>query len=123
MVLCGGVDGTVGAYSLLQNELDIQFSVGSPATRTIWAGSNAIVETSSGLVNVYEEGREISSFSAHAGEVTALAIHPSGEILASVGVDKSFTFYDLNKFDQVLQIYTGAGKLFAETLHGICVTG
>ena len=42
--------------------------------------------------------------------MTALALHPSGDILASVGVDKNYTFYDLASSVQVLQISTDSRK-------------
>ena len=83
--------------------------MGASVTNTLWAGNKAIVSTSAGLVKVFENGLETSSFSGHAGEVTALALHPSGEILASVGVDKSYIFYDLTSSVQALQISTDSG--------------
>ena len=62
------------------------------------------------MVKAFENGVEVSSFSGHAGAVTALALHPSGDILASVGVDKNYTFYDLTSSVQVLQISTDSRK-------------
>lgn len=84
--------------------------IGSSVTDTLWAGSKAIVGTSSGTIKTFENGIEVSEFSGHAGAVTALALHPSGEILASVGADKNYTFYDLTSSVQVLQISTDSGK-------------
>ena len=110
LALLGGSDGVAGVFSISQNKLDQELPVGSPVTDTLWAGSKAIVGTSSGTVKVFENDVEVSSFSGHAGAVTALALHPSGDILASVGVDKSYIFYDLTSFVQVLQMYTDSGK-------------
>ena len=110
LVLSGGDAGNAGVYNTSDDKLEQEFSISGPITSTLWAGSKTIVATTTGLISVFEEGRQISKFSAHAGEVTALARHPSGEILASVGVDKSFTFYDLNTSTQVLQIHTGSGE-------------
>lgn len=106
LALVGGSDGTAGIFSISQNNLVQELPVGSPVTEALWAGSKAIVGTSSGIVKAFENGVEVSSFSGHAGAVTALALHPSGDILASVGVDKSYIFYDLASSAQALQIFT-----------------
>lgn len=57
-----------------------------------------------------ENGSEIASFSDHAGPATGLAMHPSKEILASVGSDKSFVFYDLANLQRATRVYTNSGK-------------
>ena len=111
LALIGGSDGTTGVFSLSQNKLVQELSVGSSVTDALWAGSKAIVSTSSGMVKIFENGVELSSISGHAGAVTALAMHPSGDILASVGVDKSYIFYDLTSSVQVLQISTDSRKI------------
>lgn len=110
LALVGGSDGTAGIFSISQNNLVQELPVGSPVTEALWAGSKAIVGTSSGIVKAFENGVEVSSFSGHAGAVTALALHPSGDILASVGVDKSYIFYDLASSAQALQIFTDSGE-------------
>lgn len=110
LALLGGTDGIAGVFSISQNKLIQELPVGSPVTDTLWAGSKAVVGTSSGKVKAFENGVEVSSFSGHAGAVTALALHPSGDILASVGVDKSYILYDLTSSSQVLQISTDSGK-------------
>ena len=110
LALLGGSDGTAGVFSISQNQLVQELPVGSPVTDTLWAGSKAIIGTSSGIVKAFENGVEVSSFSGHAGAVTALTLHPSGDILASVGVDKSYIFYDLSSSVQALQIFTDSGK-------------
>lgn len=110
LALIGGSDGIAGVFSISQNKLVQELPVGSPVTDTLWAGSKAIVGTSSGTVKAYENGVEVSSFSGHAGAVTALALHPSGDILASVGVDKTYIFYDLTSSVQALQIATDSGN-------------
>lgn len=88
-----------------------ELAAGSPITDALWAGNRAILGTSAGAVKIFENDVEISSFSGHAGEVTALALHPSGEILASVGVDKSYIFYDLSSSTQALQMSTDSGMI------------
>ncbi len=109
LALLGGSDGIAGVFSISQNKLVQELPIGSPVTDTLWAGSKAIVGTSSGIVKAFENGVEVSSFSGHSGAVTALALHPSGDILASVGVDKSYIFYDLTSSVQAFQISTDSG--------------
>ena len=87
-----------------------EFSVGSLVTDSLWAGNRTVTGTSAGTVKILEDGNELASFSGHAGEVTGLAVHASGDILASVGVDKSYILYDLTSFAQSLQIFTNSGK-------------
>lgn len=111
LALLGGSDGTAGVFSISQNKLVQELPIGSPVTNTLWAGSKAIVGTSSGMVKTFENGVEVSSFSGHAGAVTALALHPSGDILASVGVDRSYIFYDLTSSVQALQVSTDSGEM------------
>ena len=84
--------------------------MGSSVTDSLWAGNRIVTGTSAGTVKIFEDGNEIASFSGHAGEVTGLAVHASGDILASVGVDKSYILYDLTSFAQSLQIFTNSGK-------------
>ena len=109
LVLSGGANGA-GVYSISQDRLDQELEARGPVSDTIWAGSNAIVGTKNGVVAVFEAGKLRITFQAHAGEVTALALHPSGDILASVGTDKSYAFYDLLSDRKVLQISTDSGE-------------
>ena len=111
LALLGGSDGIAGVFSISQNKLVQELPVGSSVTDALWAGSKAIVSTSSGVVKAFENGVEVSSFSGHAGAITALALHPSGDVLASVGVDKSYVFYDLTSSSQVLRISTDSRKI------------
>jgi len=111
LVLLGGDNGVAGVYSASQNEIVQEMEVGTgPVTAAVWAGTRAVVSTSSGVIKVFEGQSEVASFSGHAGKVTALAMHPSGDILASVGVDKSYILYDLTSYKQATQIYTDAGE-------------
>jgi len=111
LVLLGGDNGVAGIYSASENEIVQEMEVGSGAvTDAVWAGTRAVVSTSSGVIKVFEGQTEVASFSGHAGKVTALAMHPSGDLLASVGVDKSYILYDLTSYKQATQVYTDAGK-------------
>lgn len=113
LALVGGATGMAGVFSISQNkilyELFVVDSVGG-ITDSLWAGSLAVFATSSGLVKVFENGSEVSSYHKHAGKVTALAVHPSKEILASVGADKSYVLYDLTKSAPAMQTFTNSSK-------------
>ena len=110
-VLLGGSEGLAGVYSIANKQIVQTLKSRSGAiTDTLWAGTRAIIATSSGAVQIFENQSEISHFSSHAGEITALALHPSGDILASVGVDQSYVLYDLVSFSPATQIFTNSGK-------------
>jgi pre-mRNA-processing factor 19 len=79
-------------------------------TDAVWYGSKPVVSTSTGAVRVFDGENEVAEFTSHAGAANAIALHPSGELLASVGVDKSIVFYDLVGSRAVTQIYTECGK-------------
>lgn len=114
LALVGGADGAAGIYSISQKKIVHELDVGNgTVTDAIWVGGRAVFATSSGNVKIFEAGNEVSSFNGHSGEVTALAVHPSKEILASVGADKSYIFYDLVSLTQAIQVYTGSCKSFA----------
>lgn len=86
------------------------FKAGSAITGAVWFGARPVISTSSGAVMVF--GDSEATFTSHAGSANALALHPCGDILASVGVDKSFVFYDLATGKAITQVYTDSGKEF-----------
>ncbi|KAK4651003.1 hypothetical protein QC762_700710 [Podospora pseudocomata] len=104
----GGLDGKADIYSIQGNTVERSLDIGEPVTCTVWTGSKVILGTSKGSVKVLDSGSEVASFHVHAGAVTGLTVHPGGRILASVGVDKSFVFYDLETLQQVSRGYTDA---------------
>ena len=111
MVLLGGINGVAGIYSISRKEIvqTVRGGIGKVTTST-WAGTRAILAMSSGLVKIFEAGSETASFTTHAGEARGLAVHPSGDILASVGVDKYFVIYDLEASAVVMKVYTNTCK-------------
>ena len=105
----GGSDGTIGVFSVPDNSVVTTYQAGSAVTGSAWYGNSPVVSTSSGAVKAF--GDSGASFTSHAGSANALALHPSGDILASVGADKSFVFYDLPGSRAVSQVYTESGKI------------
>ena len=111
LVLLGGSDGVAAVYSLSQSQIVETLKCGSGAVVDgVWYGKKAVVALSTGSVKVFESGNEIASFNRHAGAVAALALHPCGDILASVGIDKSYILYDLEALKPITQIYSNTGK-------------
>lgn len=98
-----------GVYSVEENKVRETLEVGSPVTDAVWFGSSPVISTTSGAVKIFSGGDARTTFNSHAGSANRLALHPSGEILASVGVDKSFVFYDLPGGKAVTQVYTDSG--------------
>ena len=109
-MLLGGSHGKISVYSIKEKAVTEELNAGSAqVTATLWIGSKAVASTSTGNVKMFESGQETASFSGHSGEATAIASHPSGDILASVGVDKSYIFYDLTTNSIATQVLTDSG--------------
>lgn len=109
--LCGDSDGDIGVYDLKQNAFTTRSNVGAGGvTSGAWANDKAIVATSSGAVVVTQSGSVETKFHQHAGAATAVAVHPSGDLIASVGVDKSYILYDLHASKALTQVYSDQGK-------------
>ncbi|KZN88151.1 Pre-mRNA-processing factor [Penicillium chrysogenum] len=111
LALIGGVDGVVGVYSLSQKSVVQTLKTDGPVTGATWAGDKVVAGSSTGSVKVFENGAELASFASHAGEVTAVAVHATGDIAASIGVDKSYVLYDLATNTVVSQIFCDAALL------------
>ena len=116
--MVGGIDGVAGVYSLAEKRIIVSLKGGGGSiTDTVWMGNRAAIATSTGAIKIFEGGIELASFSSHAGEATALAAHPTGDILASVGVDKSYVLYDLTTTSVITQIFSDSGNHHPKTYH------
>lgn len=106
-----GGEGFAAIYSVPEKRL-IQVQLGQGVgTGSVWAGERVAISTSSGEVKLFEkDGTEVASCTAHAGEATDLALHASGDILASVGVDKSYVLYEVNTLKILSRTYTDSGE-------------
>lgn len=110
--MVGGVDGIAGIYSISKQQIVQALKVEGPVTDAAFAGTTAVVASATGSVKFFANGAETASFASHAGEVTAVAVHPTGDIVASVGVDKSYVLYDLATSSVGAQIFGNAGKTY-----------
>jgi pre-mRNA-processing factor 19 len=68
-----------------------------------------VVATQSGRIKVFQGQEELATFNSHFGRAAGIALHPSGDILASVGDDKSYVLYDLDAMTTITQVYTDSG--------------
>lgn len=109
VAIFGGVDGVTGLYSLTQEHLLTALKgEDGPITDVAWFGIRPVTGSASGVVRIWDENNS-AKIGSHAGEVTALALHPCKDLLVSVGVDKSWVTYDLNTGKAVCQVYTESG--------------
>lgn len=82
-----------------------------PITGVAWFGTRPIIASATGAVRIWDErGSNSVKIGSHAGDVRAIAMHPCGDLLASVGVDKSWVTYDLNNGKAICQVFTEAGE-------------
>lgn len=109
--LCGDSDGTMGIYDLKQSTFATRSQLNAGAILDgAWGNDKQIVSTSSGAVVIASEGTVQAKFEQHAGEATAVAVHPCGDILVSVGYDKSYVLYDLSSSKVLTQVYGDTGR-------------
>ncbi|RMJ28604.1 cell cycle control protein [Aspergillus sp. HF37] len=111
LALVGGTDGAVGVYSLPQRDVIYTLQTDGPVTDAVWASEKPVICSSTGSVNVFEKDNQAAGFSTHAGAATALAVHPTGDIIASAGTDKSYVLYDLATNSVITQIFSDASLL------------
>ena len=106
----GGLQGSSATYLIETDTLEREISVEDPVTDSIYAGSKVAFATSRGSVKVYQGEDQVADVTEHAGAATALSVHPGGQILASVGSDKSIVFYELASMRRIARAYTDSGE-------------
>ncbi|KAJ6779988.1 hypothetical protein PWT90_06872 [Aphanocladium album] len=104
----GGLQGQAAIYAVAADSLEREIPVGEPATSTLWTGSKLIFGTSNGGLKVFEGGNQVAAASEHSGPTTGLSVHPSGDIIASVGADKSLILYELASLKRVSRTFVDA---------------
>lgn len=110
------MEGTAAIYSIQADKAERTLQVGEPVTDAIWTGTKVIFATSKGSVKVYDSGTEKASFRDHSGPVTGISLHPGGELVASVGADRSIVFYSLETLTRVARVYADAGMCLSLVL-------
>jgi pre-mRNA-processing factor 19 len=96
-VVYASEDGTAVFYQSGTAGSPFSIDCGSRITAAVCWEDKAVFALASGQVKIYEGSRELRTFAVHAGAATGLALHPCGSLLASVGADKSYVLYDLEK--------------------------
>lgn len=110
LFVTGDSDGTIGIYDLKQSAFVTRSNLGAGAiTAASWARDTAVVSTANGAVVATSEGAVSATFHQHAGAASDIAVHPSGDLVASVGIDKSYVLYDLHAHSVLTQVYTDSG--------------
>ncbi|KAF4119817.1 pre-mRNA-processing factor 19 [Geosmithia morbida] len=102
----GGLKGDLAMYLFDSDKLGQQLSVGEPVTASLTTEIGVVCATAQGSVKVYQGDSLTAEASEHAGPATGLSLHPAGQILASVGSDKSIVFYDLASTKRISRAYT-----------------
>lgn len=118
----GGLKGDAAIYSTEEDKVAVQISVEEPVTGAVWSKDRVILSTGQGSIKLFENGAPVAQASEHAGAVTALSLHPSGELVASVGTDKSIVFYQTSTLERVSRAYTDACKLLTPALSLLMLT-
>lgn len=122
----GGLNGDVSIYSVEAGQVTQAIKTTEPVTDTVLRGNKMVLATSKGSIKVFERGpegfAEVGNMPDHAGPVTGLALHPSGEILVSVGSDKTIIYYDMSNLSRAVRVYTDSGKTRLVTLYARLLT-
>lgn len=107
--LIGGKRG--GAYTVQPSNgsLNAVVSEAESVTAGVWVGSRIAIATANGKVKIVEDGQEVASFGAHSASVSDLALHPSGDILASVSSDGTYALYDVESNRLLTQVQASSG--------------
>lgn len=97
-------------YSLAQKQTLHTLKIGDGSiTAALFWEQKPVLATSTGAIKIFENGNVMGEMLVHAGAATDISLHPSGDILASVGEDKSIVFYDLTTMKQAARIFTQSG--------------
>lgn len=107
----GGANGSSCAYSITNEEVSQATKGDGNAIQdlVLWHKEGKIlpvVATASGEVAVLDDGKKTISFVSHSGAASGLALHPSGDLIASVGMDKSIVLHDLSQQREVSRLIT-----------------
>ena len=109
--LCGDSDGDIGVFDLNQTAFVTRSQLGAGAVLSgAWAQGKAVVATATGSIVISEGGNVQAKIHQHAGAAHAVDVHPSVEIIASAGIDKSYVLYELSSGRVLTQIFSDCGK-------------
>ncbi|KAL9086480.1 MAG: hypothetical protein Q9165_007096 [Trypethelium subeluteriae] len=106
LAIIAGPKGTADICDLAEQQIAQSLKCSGTATDGLWWNDRPVIATSTGTIEIFKGDAQVAKIRAHAGSATAIALHPCGDLLGSVGVDKSFALHDLTSFKVVLQVFT-----------------
>jgi pre-mRNA-processing factor 19 len=111
LIAFGDESGTAHVYGLAQSA-GVRLDLGSRITDAVAWEDQAIFSLASGSIVIEGLDQEPTTFSVHAGTATGVSLHPTGDILGSVGSDSSYVLYDLSQEKPVTRVFADSGKYF-----------
>lgn len=105
VALLGASEGIADTYSVSKKKVTKSIKIDEAVTDVQWCDEMPIISTITGSVR-FGGDDQATSVTSHTGPIRSLALHPSKRLLASVGADKSFVFYDTARKEAVTQIRT-----------------
>jgi len=123
LALLGGMDGVAVLYSLAQKQIlhTLKCGDGSITAALFWE-QKPVLATSTGAIKIFENGDIVGEMLVHAGTATDISLHPSGDILASVGEDKSIVFYDLTTMDKLPEFLLNQVRVYSYACYYLLLT-
>ncbi|KAI9667349.1 MAG: hypothetical protein M1821_000164 [Bathelium mastoideum] len=104
--IVAGPKDSADIYNLATQEVTQAAKANGTITDSLWWSGRQVISNSTGGVQVFEDGVQVAEMRAHAGPAVAIDLHPCGDLLGSVGIDKSYVLYDLTSFKAVSQVRT-----------------
>lgn len=110
-VVLGGNDGSVCIYNFPRDETMRVFDAGQGMVNDCLCVDfesklRSAFALATGEVKLFDSDNLVVAFTDHAGSANALALHPGGQILASVGDDKTVVLYDVFAKTKLTQFAT-----------------
>ncbi|KAI9711705.1 MAG: Pre-mRNA-processing factor 19 [Bogoriella megaspora] len=116
LALVAGPQGTADIYRVANGEHVQALKCSAAVTAGLWWEGKPVISNSKGAIQIFEGGELLAETRIHAGPVNGLALHATGELLGSVGEDKSYIIYQLPNLKVVARNFTDSG-LVSGTFH------
>jgi len=123
LLLAPGNNGTAEIYSVSQGQHTNSFAPLDQKAATgllsdgLWSGDSIIVASRAGTIELRGAANAICR--QDSTDVAAIALHPSGRILASAGLDKNIVLYDVQTMAVATRIHAESGESAPTTLRNI----
>ncbi|OLL22351.1 Pre-mRNA-processing factor 19 2 [Neolecta irregularis DAH-3] len=104
-------------YSISENTTSKLVGHEGLVTAALWVAETAVTAGVDGTIRLWQDTTEKTQFSAHTGAVIAIASHPSGELIVSVGEDKAWAVHDVPSSATVAKFDTPYADLTCVKFH------